>query len=251
MIYFIRAVGTIFVKVGYSAESVKARLNSVATGNHREVVIEGVTAGSYQDETHLHGLLRKRHHLREWFRLSQEEVRLLAGKAVRHPGKRPRKKFRSYQELQRAAIVKVADRFFAQYQKAEDKEERIEAAWKAFQQMRSAFDQLGPGISIYYQEAHERQLAHWTMQKKLFEAWCSGENYDERKTLPDYKLASELGKTENPVERPSTMQVSTEESPYSGKTTDEEHSEKLLSVVEGLVGEPLFDFVDDDACYER
>ena len=83
MIYFVRAVGTDFVKIGFTA-GVRGRVAAMATGCPHDLVPErvvDVVGATVDAESELHRLIRqktKRHARGEWYRLSAEEVRALA-----------------------------------------------------------------------------------------------------------------------------------------------------------------------------
>ena len=86
VIYFLRAVGTNFVKVGFTATPVEARLNGLQTGCPFELQVEAVIPGTLQHEQQLLAFLRRNRlqaHVRgEWFSLSSVEVKELAGALV-------------------------------------------------------------------------------------------------------------------------------------------------------------------------
>ena len=80
MIYFLRAVGTDFVKVGYTAEGpdMPRRIAALQMGCPHKLRTEAVCPGAGEDERRMHHMLEDKHMRGEWFRLSPEEVSSLA-----------------------------------------------------------------------------------------------------------------------------------------------------------------------------
>lgn len=84
-IYFVRAEGTNFIKIGWTARGVRSRLRQLQTGNAQKLLLLADMPGDQRKERSLHGAFS---HLRaqgEWFRdegsLSDLITCLLAGGA--------------------------------------------------------------------------------------------------------------------------------------------------------------------------
>ena len=72
-VYFIREVGTHFVKIGYT-ENLDNRLSALRTGSASELQIEFTAEGNYKTERELHEALAQRRVRGEWFSLPLLEV---------------------------------------------------------------------------------------------------------------------------------------------------------------------------------
>lgn len=72
MVYFIRCLGTSFVKIGYcndGPEALSKRLHSLQTGNALALIPIGRIPGDYETEKRLHKALSSRRMVGEWFAL--------------------------------------------------------------------------------------------------------------------------------------------------------------------------------------
>ena len=80
MLYFIRAVGTKFVKIGFtnSGGEAQSRLSSLQVGCPHELRVEAHCQGGLQDEHRMHAALASKRVRGEWFCLTEKEVRDLA-----------------------------------------------------------------------------------------------------------------------------------------------------------------------------
>ena len=81
MIYAIRAVGTQYVKIGYTDHwDAKVRLDTLQTGCPYDLELVAFGLGSKASEKRLHRYLTiaRRHHKGEWFKWSQEVERVVA-----------------------------------------------------------------------------------------------------------------------------------------------------------------------------
>lgn len=75
MIYFIRAEGTPFVKIGFTSGPVEKRVAALQTGSpHRLVVESTLERGTLEHEEHLHALFSDAHTGGEWFELDRDDV---------------------------------------------------------------------------------------------------------------------------------------------------------------------------------
>lgn len=75
VVYFIRQVGTPFVKVGWTSSDPAARLSGLQTANPTELALERVVVGHGREtERMLHRKWRSRLVRGEWYRLSDAEV---------------------------------------------------------------------------------------------------------------------------------------------------------------------------------
>jgi hypothetical protein len=83
VVYFAHAIGTPFVKVGWTAHdpsecsmwtAALARINDLRTGCPHELRLVRVMEGSRDDESQVHGLLADRRVRGEWFALAGSEV---------------------------------------------------------------------------------------------------------------------------------------------------------------------------------
>jgi hypothetical protein len=76
-VYFIREVGTVYVKVGHSAD-VDARMRSLQTGSSAqlqlELAVESPKQTDVELERQLHTVLQQQHHRGEWFDLPSEKL---------------------------------------------------------------------------------------------------------------------------------------------------------------------------------
>ena len=71
MIYFVKAKGSAYIKIGYSSD-VPARIRQLQTSHPKKLMVQAILPGGYQTEVGIHELFG---HLRtkgEWFRLSDE-----------------------------------------------------------------------------------------------------------------------------------------------------------------------------------
>lgn len=81
-IYFVRAVGTELVKIGFTSSiDPRARISSLQTGCPHELVLEAHVAGAQDIERALHAALASRRQRGEWFVLSADEVRTVVRRA--------------------------------------------------------------------------------------------------------------------------------------------------------------------------
>lgn len=75
MIYFVRAEGTQFVKIGFTSGPVEKRIASLQTGSpHRLVLEETISAGTREEEKHLHALFADVRTSGEWFEIDEDDV---------------------------------------------------------------------------------------------------------------------------------------------------------------------------------
>jgi hypothetical protein len=109
MIYMIEAVGTPFVKIGYTREDVESRLKSLETGSPHDLRVVWTFQGNRDDEAWLHRALGSVHERREWFRRApfmETPEQLFSwvedyynGKAVEHVGRKRRNSLRALAEI--------------------------------------------------------------------------------------------------------------------------------------------------------
>ena len=71
-IYFIQEQGTQYIKIGYTDNSVKERLNALQTGNPRPLVVVKSINGSRSEEVRLHQKFKHCQVRKEWFILVPE-----------------------------------------------------------------------------------------------------------------------------------------------------------------------------------
>lgn len=71
MIYFVRSMGTPFIKIG-TAVDVAARIKALQTGHPHELRVQAVIPGSFATEKGLHQLFESSLHNGEWFRFNDE-----------------------------------------------------------------------------------------------------------------------------------------------------------------------------------
>ena len=76
VVYFAQAIGTGFVKIGYSAD-VRGRIKSLETGCPHDIRVIKTLVGTTQQETDVQFLLRPWHHKREWFDFSDEAIKII------------------------------------------------------------------------------------------------------------------------------------------------------------------------------
>ncbi|UJR81473.1 GIY-YIG nuclease family protein [Sandaracinus amylolyticus] len=74
MIYFVRAVGTPYVKVGFASEDVAARVATLQCGCPHLLAILGVIDGDMTAEAELHRVLGHRRVRGEWFAIEGESL---------------------------------------------------------------------------------------------------------------------------------------------------------------------------------
>ena len=246
-IYFARAVGTEFVKIGHTHGDASNRLGNAGTFCPYELVLEAVALGSRDDETMLHELLGKgsdskgRHERGEWFRLSRKEVEVLSGEIVRPPsGKKPILRFKSEWSLQRRAVANaaldLAKEIAAKGDVAGIEASEVEGlAWKCFEKMNRAVERLGPGALYYCKEAHDRHVAAWERRS------AAAGRGDKDLRLPDFSYARELGKTTQPTEG-AVVEFEGPEQTFSSQTSGEAQSDELIAALEEIVGDKLFRF---------
>jgi len=68
MIYFIQAVGTPYVKIGYAKrDNVKNRIATLQTGSPHRLELLGTMPGGLQEEYQIHESNKARHYRGEWF----------------------------------------------------------------------------------------------------------------------------------------------------------------------------------------
>jgi hypothetical protein len=78
-VYLVRAVGTDFVKVGFtSAAEPASRVSELQTGNPHELRLEDRFAGDMSMEGAVHATIKHRHVRGEWFQLRQDETAAIA-----------------------------------------------------------------------------------------------------------------------------------------------------------------------------
>lgn len=75
MIYFARAEGTEFVKIGFTEGAVTQRLQTLQTGCMHKLVLEATVAGGVAEERFIHSKLHRHRTQGEWFSLTPEFVR--------------------------------------------------------------------------------------------------------------------------------------------------------------------------------
>jgi hypothetical protein len=77
-VYFARAVGTDFVKIGFTSGEPVDRVRALSTACPHTLALESWFAGTADDERSIHRALAPRRVRGEWFRLSQAEVASVA-----------------------------------------------------------------------------------------------------------------------------------------------------------------------------
>lgn len=82
MIYVVRAVDSMLVKIGFtkSKNSLKRRLIQLKCSCPYALRVEATMAGSRIKESYLHSICLSRHESGEWFRLSIDEVKRMVDK---------------------------------------------------------------------------------------------------------------------------------------------------------------------------
>jgi hypothetical protein len=82
MIYVIRAVGSDFVKIGYtkSKRTLPRRLKTLKGSCPFKLIIEAEMEGSKLKERCLHSFCISRHESGEWFRLTEDEIKRMIAK---------------------------------------------------------------------------------------------------------------------------------------------------------------------------
>ena len=83
MIYFLGTGEA--VKIGFTDQQPKSRLNACQTGNHLEITLLGVMAGSISDESVLHKKFSDLHIRGEWFRPGDDLMRFIADNTMLLP----------------------------------------------------------------------------------------------------------------------------------------------------------------------
>lgn len=73
-VYIVRALGTDFYKIGYTASSPKVRMQALQTGCPYELKLVAWFAGDESDEAYLHRLFGDHRVRGEWFQLVQEPI---------------------------------------------------------------------------------------------------------------------------------------------------------------------------------
>lgn len=86
-VYFIRAVGTDFVKIGVTDGDPERRRADLQTASPHELRVEACVRGGLSREADLHYLLREVRVRGEWFTLGEEQVAIIAAQ-LRVLGKR-------------------------------------------------------------------------------------------------------------------------------------------------------------------
>jgi hypothetical protein len=76
MIYFISEEGCNTVKIGVTNNkfSLENRINTMQTGNSKNLILIGVVKGFYKEEKKLHKKFLKHHIRGEWFKLSDDII---------------------------------------------------------------------------------------------------------------------------------------------------------------------------------
>jgi len=71
MIYFI-AQSTDYIKIGYTANTPRQRLQSLQIGNPIELVIVHTMPGDVSTERYIHGMFHASHYRGEWFKYTDD-----------------------------------------------------------------------------------------------------------------------------------------------------------------------------------
>lgn len=89
MIYFIRAKGTDYVKIGFTSGSARDRLHLLQTGSPHDLALEATMPGDKSTEAALHAEFSEHRERGEWFCLSSDTVEQRAVASPPKPGRRP------------------------------------------------------------------------------------------------------------------------------------------------------------------
>lgn len=116
MLYFIRAEGTLMVKIGYTKEkTAKNRKNHLQCGCPHALFVEATCHGSLSDELAIHKALRNRQVREggEWFYLTKDEVNKIINREhlPKHPGQKPHNRYPDEERMKSEVSMEILRNF--------------------------------------------------------------------------------------------------------------------------------------------
>lgn len=209
MIYFLRAVGTEFVKIGHCGSDILKRRSAIQTGCPFDLVVEATRPGNQIDENDLHEELNDKRVRGEWFRLTREEVYDLGSRPPEDPGRCPSPRSFGYDFY---VITKIAEYLMLHYSgkfqeimknptlkhPLSDIPEDIdftlidesdladrEVSWKAAHAIHKIFCRSRSSYEKHVVAPHVEEIEKWKRKKKLYDDWMRGESQSGKKIPPE------------------------------------------------------------------